>query len=144
MATRTTTPGGQLTWYGSEVSLHFDKMTRRGLTAVAARIDGLTKTNILTNDQVDTGFMVNSVYFVAGDESTYHQTDPGGQYANKAGQMVARQLAPAAPLPDAYAALVCVGANYAIFQEMALPFLYPALLQAAAEAGGLLQQAAQG
>ena len=142
MDSKTTTPGGELTWYGQTVSLHFDRMTRRGLTAVAAHVDGLTKLNIIANDQVDTGFMVNSVYFVGESESTYAEANADGPYTNKAGQMVTRQLAPEAVLPDAYAALVCVGANYAIFQEMALPFLYPALLQAAAETGGILQKAA--
>jgi hypothetical protein len=140
---KTTTPGGQLNWYGSKVSLHFDKITRRGLTAVAARVDGLTKTNIVANDQVDTGFMVNSVYFVAGDESTYAETNGNGQFVNRQGHLVERQLAPEAPLPAEYAALVCVGANYAIFQEMDFPFLYPALQQTATEAGGLIQQEAQ-
>jgi hypothetical protein len=111
---------------------------------VAARIDGQTKLNIVANDQVDTGFMVNSVYFATEEGSSYGETDEAGLFPNRQGDLVAREMAPEAPLPDNFAALVCVGASYAIYQEMVDPFLYPALVQVAGEAGGIIEKAAKG
>jgi len=126
-------------WYDEDVLLYVEGQTARAVEALAAHIDGLTKINIVQNDQVDTGFMVNSVYFATPDDSTY--SDDSGTHINLAGNFVERQMAPEAPLPPEYDALVCVGANYAIFQEQQQPFLYPALLQAAAEADGIIEKA---
>lgn len=141
MATKTRVSGGEVTWYGKEVALLLEKATRVGLAQLAAEVDGLAKQNIVANGQVDTAFMLNSVYFVTHDESTY--ADDSGAHINNAGNFVERQMAPEAPLPDEYDALVCVGANYAIFQEEKQPFLYPALVQAQAIAGGVIEKAAQ-
>ena len=132
---------GEVNWFEEDVILKLDNITRRGLEAVAARIDALTKLNIVANDQVDTGFMVNSVYFVSRDQSTY--LDDSGVQVNREGNFVERQMAPEAPLPTEYTALVCVGANYAIFQELDNAFLYPALVQAAGEAGGIIEKVAK-
>lgn len=140
-ATKSKGEGWEVDWYVEDVILQVEKATQRSLEAVAARIDGLTKINIATNDQVDTGFMVNSVYFATAEGSTYSDADADGLYSNSQGQMVEREKAPEAPLPPEYDALVCVGANYAIFQEQQQPFLYPALLQAAAEAEGIIEKA---
>lgn len=129
---------GEVDWFAEDVILKLDDITRRGLEAVAARIDALTKLNIATNDQIDTGFMVNSVYFATGDDSSYLDVETG-TFVDKNGNLVDRELAPEADLPDEFEALVCVGANYAIFQEMDQPFLYPALVQAADEAGGIIE-----
>ena len=130
-----------LNWYANDVILKLEDVTQRGLEAVADRIDGLAKINIVDNDQVDTGFMVNSVYFVTEKESTY--LDDSGTQVNREGNFVEREMAPEADLPKDYAALVCVGANYAIYQEMSNPFLYPALVQAASEAGGIIEKVAK-
>jgi len=146
-ATKSKGEGWKVDWYLEDVILQVEKATQRSLEAVAARIDGLTKINIVQNDQVDTGFMLNSVYFATRDGSTYAQTMEDGlhpwnpkKHDGVQGTAVG-QKAPEAPLPPAYDALVCVGANYAIFQEQQQPFLYPALLQAAAEAEGIIQKA---
>lgn len=132
----------KVNWYTQDVILHFGEITRHGLEAVAARIDAQTKINIVQNDQVDTGFMVNSVYFATEEGSSYNDTDKDGLHLNRLGELVEREMAPEAPLPDDYVALVCVGANYAIFQEMQQPFLYPALVQVAGEAGGIIKKVA--
>lgn len=134
---------GQVDWYGQDVILAIETATRRGLEALAAVIDGQTKINIVANDQVDTGFMVNSVYYASEATSTYNTADPSGNYPNKRGDLVQREMAPEAKLIDEALALVCVGANYAIYQEMATPFLYPALLAGVSMAGGTLQTAAK-
>lgn len=139
MATKSQSQGHQVDWFEEDVFLYVEGQTARALEALAAHIDGLTKINIVQNDQVDTGFMLNSVYFATRNGSTY--ADDSGVQVNRAGNFVERHMAPEAPLPPAYDALVCVGANYAIFQEQQQPFLYPALLQAAAEAEGIIQKA---
>jgi hypothetical protein len=139
---KTKSRNGEVDWYSEQVILKLDDVTRRGLEAVAARIDALTKLNIVANDQVDTGFMVNSVYFATAEESSYLEVETG-TFIDKNGRFVERELAPEADLPGDYEALVCVGANYAIYQEMAQAFLYPALVQAAAEAGGIIEKVAK-
>jgi hypothetical protein len=132
--------GGEVDWFAEDVILKFAEITEDGLAAVAARVDALAKQGIVTNDQVDTGFMVNSVYHVAGNVSSYQ--DSSGTHTDKNGNLVDRDMAPEAELPKEYKALVCIGANYAIYQELQKPFLYPALEQVSAEAGGIIEAVA--
>ncbi|MBK8987381.1 MAG: hypothetical protein IPM39_15110 [Chloroflexi bacterium] len=132
---------GKVNWYAEDVVVKFTKLSERALEAAAARVDALTKINIVANDQVDTGFMVNSVYFATDGNSSY--MDSGGVFTDKHGNQVERQMAPEATLKDGAAALVCVGANYAIFQEMDNPFLYPALLTVRGEMKGIIETVAK-
>lgn len=75
--------------------------------------------NIRANDQIDTGFMVNSVYVVTSDNSTYG----GGKNA----------LPEVGKPPDKYTAYTAIAAYYAIYQNYgtrylpARPFFEPAL-----------------
>ena len=147
MATKSGGPAHEVNWYDEDVFLYVEGQTARAVEALAAHIEGLAKIHIVQNDQVDTGFMVNSVYHATAGGSTYGQTMAAGAYpwnpqkhGGAQGTAVVEK-APEAPLPAGYDALVCVGANYAIFQEQQQPFLYPALLQAAAEAEGVIQKA---
>lgn len=144
MATRRVSKNGKVDWYTEEVTAHFKGVTRKALSAVAARIEGQAKINIVGNDQVDTGFMLNTVYHVGADGSTYGQANGSGYYTNQEGQQVKRQMAPQAALPPNAEALVAVGANYAIFQELQDSFLYKALTQVASEAGGIIEASAKG
>ncbi|MBK7916509.1 MAG: hypothetical protein IPJ94_09645 [Chloroflexi bacterium] len=132
---------GKVNWYAEDVVAHFTKVSERAIEAAAARVDALAKMNIVANDQVDTGFMVNSVYFATAETSTYQ--DGSGTQVNREGNFVEREMAPEATLPDNATALVCVGANYAIFQEMANPFLYPALLAVKGEMKGIIETVAK-
>lgn len=132
---------GKVNWYAEDVVLKFTRLSERALEAAAARVDALAKMNIVANDQVDTGFMVNSVYFATEDNSTY--MDGSGTQINREGNFVEREMAPEASLKDGATALVCVGANYAIFQEMANPFLYPALLAVKSEMKGIIETVAK-
>lgn len=143
MAAKTVSSAGEVNWYQEELILVLENATRKGLAGLAARVDGLAKINIVENDQVDTGFMLNTVYHVANAVSTYAATAEGGEYTGKAGANKFVEKAPEAPLPDEYEALVAVGADYAIFQEQQNSFLFKALLQASQEAGGIIQAAAK-
>lgn len=143
MAAKTVTNAGEVNWYEDELMLVLENATRKGLAALAARVDGLAKINIVENDQVDTGFMLNTVYHVAEGVSTYAATAESGEYTGKTGVGRFVDKAPEAKLPDEYEALVAVGADYAIFQEQQNSFLFKALLQASQEAGGIIQAAAK-
>ncbi len=143
MAAKKVSSAGEVNWYEDELILVLDNATRKGLAALAARVDGLAKINIVENDQIDTGFMLNTVYHVADGVSTYAATAESGEHTGKSGANKFVEKAPEAQLPDEYEALVAVGADYAVFQEQQNSFLFKALLQASQEAGGIIQAAAK-
>jgi hypothetical protein len=130
-----------------EVKLYLDHVrsvvegaTDEVLKKLAFRTLEGAQLNIRENNQIDTGFMVNSGYVVFQDGSTYDQarggaetrtTDREGRHVDHSGDM-----GPEEQLPSDAAAGVVFGANYAIYQEAANPYLYPAAEKAAAEFGG--------
>lgn len=122
---------GTVNWYKETVLLEVKDSNRDLLATVAAFIEGQAKINIVANDQVDTGFMLNSVYWRIGSRTTYSSTWSSGVYegSRSAGE---RRIAPQAELGEAEG-YVAVGAEYAIFQELLQPFLYPAVQAAAAQ-----------
>jgi len=130
----------------AEVNLKLDhvnvivkKATEEALAALAFQIEGQTKANISNNDQVDTGFMMNSVYTITRRDSSYGAARQTGEYRNKAGDMVRRKLSPEERLPSDAAAGVIVGAAYAIYQEQRDSFLFKAAEQVAGQAGGICE-----
>lgn len=137
-------PDYSVRWQVNDVKLKVEEATKAGLAKVAFAIEGQAKTNIVANDQVDTGFMLNTVYHVAdaGDRkvSTYSQTAQDGAHATKGGRAAERTKANEEALPGApVVALVAVGADYAIYQEMMIPFLFPAAEKVAGQAGGIIE-----
>ncbi len=124
-------------WYADDVIAHFAGLTAEGLEAVAAQIDGQAKLNIRENGQIDTGFMINTVYFSGVSGSSYDQTARPSSFGDD------KAKAPEVDLGDAEA-LVAVGADYAIFQEQIDSFLYKALSQVAGQAGGIIEEVAKG
>ena len=121
----------------AKVDLHLDHVMMRveGATdevlhALALQVEGVTKRNIVSNDQIDTGFMLNSVYSASEKSDTFGETwdGPPGEKAQKA------------RLPRLFsAALVHVSAMYAIFQEMMEPFLRPAADEVAGYSKGVAE-----
>ena len=79
--------------------------------------------NITANDQIDTGFMLNSVYSVLPDGDSYTEA------VTKARSRASRDMAPKASLDGADGAVAC-GAEYAMSQELRKAFLLPAVDQA--------------
>lgn len=139
MATRS-----RVKWLTHDVMVHFKGMSRQALEAVAFHIEGEAKQNIITNDQVDTGFMVNTVYVKSEAVNTYEATKEDGLYTGqKSGAERTVQKAPEATLPADVDVLVAIGADYAIFQELLNPFLYPALVSVSQQAKGIIQQVAK-
>lgn len=130
-----------------EVKLYLDHVlatveeaTGEVLKALAYRIVEGAQLNIRSNDQIDTGFMVNSIYPIFEDGSGYSEarSQAEAQTTGKDGRRVdhSDDMAPEERLPDDANAGVVVGANYAIYQEAVNPFLYPAGERAAREFGG--------
>ena len=114
--------------------------TDAALEAIALQIEGVTRVNIQRNGQIDTGFMVNSVYSVSKRSTTYGDTRGSGTQTNRQGQGVLRKIAPPANLPSHASAAVAVGAEYAIFQELKKPFLFPAAETVAGYAEGTAEK----
>lgn len=112
----------KIKWYPDEVKKA--ALEAVNLEGVAFRVEETAKANIVRNDQVDTGFMLNSTYVVLPDRSTYS----GGEGIG--------------PKPDVKAnqAAVVVGANYAIYQEIQQSFLFSALNQVTGELGGIVKK----
>lgn len=117
-------------WFDKEVKLQLENATGAMLRSGAALIEQQTKLNIQANGQVDTGMMINSVYFASDGESTYQDAANGAMGAKPDGV-----IAPEADVPNG-GALVGVGAEYAIFQEERQPFLYPAVVDVASKMQG--------
>jgi hypothetical protein len=122
----------KVNWYGDRVSLQVEGAEREIIKRLAFQTEGQAKVNIQANGQIDTGYMLNSVYAVTPD---------GDDYAEAAGAASARnpeaEMAPRVEAPEGGAA-VAVGAEYAAYQEMANAFLYPALETVAGQAEGVI------
>lgn len=134
----------ELKWYRDHVKVTLQDATEAVLKALAYRITERTQLNIRDNDQIDTGFMVNSIYPVwkegseynqARNEAEQHTTDRDGRTVDHSGDM-----APEVGLESGAGAAVVVGANYAIYQEARQEFLYPAAQAAALEFGAEAEQ----
>ena len=118
-----------------KVNMHLDHVmlrvrgaTDETLHALALQVEGLSKMHIVLNDQIDTGFMLNSVYTESKTGSTYGETWPGGE----------DKKAPRLRLPQRFSvAAVHVAAVYAIYQEMMNSFLRVAGDEVAGMAGGI-------
>ena len=76
--------GGEVKLYLDRVKVKIKDATDEALAAWAFQLEGQTKANIAGNDQVDTGFMMNSVYTITRKESTYRAAQTTGQYRNTA------------------------------------------------------------
>lgn len=119
---------GKVKWYGKEVRLKLKKATQEMLDAAAAAIEHEAKNNA----HVDTSFMRNSIYFVTPKSNTYGEAFGAAMAVKKhPSQIMVPQR-----MPPANAALVCVGARYALYEEMKHPFLYPAVERVAAAKEG--------
>jgi hypothetical protein len=140
------TAEAKVNWYEDKVRLVIDEKTGQTLLNAAFRIEERTKVNINQapgasgQGLIDTSFMLNSTYVVGPKVSTYDQALRSGMYTNRAGEEVERNLAPQADLPRDAAALVAVGAEYAVFQEIIHHFFFQAIEDTSRELGGLIEK----
>jgi hypothetical protein len=136
------TKNGTVEWRGREVMLILEKATADALEAAAFSVEGKAKQNIVANDQVDTGFMLNSVYAIGQGSKgldNYQKASSQAGGKNPDGKMLNKEQPP----DDGLTALVAVGAEYAIYQEIQNSFLYRALEQEVADFGGKLIEKVQ-
>ena len=107
------------------------------LVMLATQCAGYTRVNIEQNGQVDTGFMLNTVQaFGPGELGAAGETE---FLDNRLGYLVFRESADVDPVGPREA-VTAVAANYAIHQELQIPFLYPAAEQTAEDFDLLVRQ----
>lgn len=112
-----------LSWFEGDAKKKTRKMQEETIKRLVLQTEARAKVNIVDNDQVDTGFMLNSVYSLLPDSDTYSEAN-----ANASGR-AAREMAPKAGLGGADGAVAC-GAEYAASQELRKAFLLPAAASA--------------
>lgn len=125
-----------MNWYGKTVKARLTEAGKDLAKEIAFTVEANTKVNIVDNDQVDSGFMVNSVYTVLPGEDNYTEAVA----AAKARAL--RKMGPKASLDGADAA-VAVGAEYAIFQELHKSFLLKAVEQTKNDAPEAIKRVSQ-
>ena len=125
---------GKVNWYENDVLLKIAGATDDVLNSLALYVEGEAKVNM----NVDTGFMRNATYtiLVNGDTGTGAES---GSYTNRAGKSVQRNRVAVPAIPEG-AAAVHSAAEYAIFQELLNPSLYPALEKAKKIAKGVIEE----
>lgn len=129
----------KVTTHLDHVMLRVKDATDEVLHAIALQVEGTAKRNIVDNDQVDTGFMLNSTYTESKVGSTFGGTWGTGTYeAKKTGGMKDVDKAPRIQLPRAFsAAAIHVSAVYAIYQEIMNSFLRTAVEEVAGQVKGI-------
>ena len=127
--------------YLDHVIMTIDDVTNdKAVPMLAMRVQERTQLNIRSNDQIDTGFMVNSIYAVFPDKSNYNEVRNAAEAMTRSTRdwrLVDQSdsMAPEVRLERNMSAGVVVGANYAIYQEVQNPFMAPAAEAAGAEMG---------
>ena len=109
-----------------QIANALDDVLSQVVRKTAFDLQGNMQAQIRANQQIDTGFMVNSVYVRTSEQSTYSNTgDPVKKGQHKLDEVEAP--------PDSHTAYVGVGASYGWYQNYgtsripARPFLEPAI-----------------
>jgi hypothetical protein len=131
-------------WNGRQLKLRVAAAQELMVDKAAFMVEAECKMNIQANQQIDVGFMLNSVYAITPRRNAYAGAWKSGRYFSaRQGQMARRDLA-GPQNPPREGAVVAVGAIYALYQELKMPFLYPALVKVAASMGGQVVDAGKG
>lgn len=127
-------------FFKEDIILRAGKVSEEALIAIALRIEERAKINIVNNDQVDTGAMLNGIYAAWRTGSGYSAAVSNAGARGSGGQVLEQ-----APLPGGSdpAALVAGAMDYTIWQEYLNPFLYPAFVQTAGETGRYVETIAK-
>lgn len=133
---------GDVQWYGDRVRGDVAGALDEAIRKIAFDIEAASKMAITDNQQIDTGFMRNSVYTHVKGQGVGGGTG-SGQFINSEGQLVKRESASPADLGDADA-IVGVGAVYAIYQELKQSFLRVPFERVIGAAGGTVRDEFQG
>lgn len=120
-------------FYLDKIVTQIESANLQAAAELALAVEGEAKLNIQTNEQIDTGFMVNSVFTITPNSSGYSAAKGAAEAKNP--DLV---MAPEPTMEDGALAGVAVGAEYAIYQEEKKPFLYPAAETVAQKAGATI------
>jgi hypothetical protein len=121
MARTDKTDNGEINWYEEEVRLIVQDASDAILTALAFQGEAYAKVHVQENGQIDTGFMLNSIYGFGPE---------GDRRAAALGEALAKAVkdfAPPIKPEDERGGGIHAAAEYAIYQEMKNSFLYRAL-----------------
>lgn len=136
----------RIVWHDGRVLGVINNAVEDLVEKLAYQIEAATKQNIVGTPSaghtglIDTGFYLNSVYVVTPKGDSYGQTDKSGSYKNREGKEVERQMAGKMGLPSDAAAVVVIGAEYAIYLETDHAPLYRAAEQVIGSAGELIKK----
>lgn len=123
----------KVNWYAEDVLLLVDEATDEIVTELAFQVEGEAKVGAT----YDTGFMRNAIYAVTP------LANRRGQAMSEARAAADRDLAPEPSIGPGEAA-VHGAAEYTIYQEMAVGFMYGALEKAKALADGIITKVGKG
>lgn len=129
-------------FYLDKVLMQVDEASKVAASDIALAVESEAKQNARDNEQVDTGFMVNSIYTITSKTSGYSAAKENAESSttNRDGETVDHtgDMAPERTLEEGASAGVAVGAEYAVYQEVKKPFLFPAAETIAKKAGGIV------
>lgn len=126
-------------WYGDDIRAEFKGRTMASLFAAGLQIVAEAQVNITNNGQVDTGFLRLTGYVSGPDDSTYNEISDDGRYRDREGNTVYRYTGPEREPEEDNEVVVGFAAEYALFQELDLPFLFPALESVARQMKGIMK-----
>jgi len=131
-------------WYERDVLLKIEGATDEALTELAFQGEALAKVNIQANGQIDTGFMLNSVYGIGAGQDHREQVWQDGPYkSRKTGEVATHRSAPQPAGVERGQAAIHAAAEYAVYLELANSFLYRAVEQLQEQAGGIIEDVAR-
>lgn len=133
----------EINWYENDVLLAIEDITDELLTKLAFRGEELAKKQVQANGQIDTGFMVNTIYAVAPGGQSNTGWESGEYESRKTGELVQRERVTGELQLEPHQAAIHCAAEYAAYQETRASFLYKAVERLQQEAGGIIQEVAR-
>lgn len=119
-------------WYDDRVLARLDHAGDELLRRYGFQTLGRAQQNIVANDQVDTGAMLNSGFVVAPDANTYDEARSMAESANPGSTTP--------PIPGKpKTVIVAFSVRYALYQEKHKSFLYRAAIDEAQRFGGTVR-----
>lgn len=131
----------KLDWRGNELNLAVENATAKGLYAIALAIEEEAKGNVQANGQVDTGFLLNSIY-ANGEGGSPAPWVNGEFFGKESKRNHVKWAEDIVPPSQRLEALVHASAEYALYQEVDRPFLYPAVDTVRPQVPSILKAAA--
>lgn len=122
-------------WFANQVKQFVNREAQRGVEALAFDVRERARRNLENGGHIDTKFLYNSVY-VSTPKGT-SPIPPSGTYASLKGHGQVRREA-AEPVTVSQGAFVGAAADYAVFVEIADPFLFPAIEETRGAADSVL------